>query len=49
MATNTDRLRALLDERIVLLDGSWGVLLQGRGLTQAELGGEIIREHPRDV
>ena len=33
-ASTTDRLRALLDERIVVLDGSWGVLLQGRGITE---------------
>ena len=31
MATRIEQLRALLDERIVVLDGAWGVLLQGRG------------------
>ena len=34
MADARDRLQRLLDERIVVLDGSWGVLLQGRGLTE---------------
>jgi methionine synthase I (cobalamin-dependent) len=27
------RLEKLLAERILVLDGAWGVLLQGRGLT----------------
>ena len=45
----TARLRALLDERIVMLDGAWGVLLQGRGLTEEEFRGERFADHPRDV
>ena len=32
-----------------MLDGSWGVLLQNRGLTEEEFRGERFREHPRDV
>ena len=32
-----------------MLDGSWGVLLQGRGLTEAEFRGERFREHTHDV
>ncbi|HEY7400423.1 MAG TPA: methionine synthase [Actinomycetota bacterium] len=44
-----ERLRALLEERIVLLDGAWGVLLQGRGLTEEEFRGERFADHPRDV
>src|SRR6186713_110934 len=43
------RLRALLDERIVVLDGAWGVLLQGRGLTEEEFRGARFADHPRDV
>jgi len=42
-------LEALLAERIVVLDGSWGVLLQGRGLTEQEFRGERFHDHPRDV
>ena len=34
------RLEQLLDERIVVLDGSWGVLLQGWGLDEADFRGE---------
>jgi len=44
-----ERLEALLAERIVVLDGSWGVLLQNRGLTEEEWRGERFREHGRDV
>ncbi|MGH2651492.1 MAG: homocysteine S-methyltransferase family protein, partial [Actinomycetota bacterium] len=43
------RLERLLSERIVILDGAWGVLLQGRGLTEEEFRGDRFRDHPRDV
>src|ERR1044071_3181564 len=43
------RLEATLAERIMLLDGSWGVLLQGRGLTEEDFRGERFRDHPTDV
>src|SRR5881397_2595787 len=43
------RLELLLAERIVILDGAWGVLLQGRGLTEEEFRGDRFRDHPRDV
>jgi 5-methyltetrahydrofolate--homocysteine methyltransferase len=50
MATERiDRLRKLLDERIVVLDGSWGVLLQGRGITEEEWRGDRFRDHSHDV
>jgi len=50
MATQRiDRLRKLLEERIVVLDGSWGVLLQGRGITEEEWRGDRFREHSHDV
>ena len=43
------RLEATLAERIMLLDGAWGVLLQGRGLTEEDFRGDRFRDHPRDV
>src|SRR5215212_11335256 len=50
MATERiDRLRRLLDERIVVLDGAWGVLLQGRGITEEDWRGERFAEHSHDV
>jgi 5-methyltetrahydrofolate--homocysteine methyltransferase len=43
------RLRELLAQRIVVLDGAWGVLLQGRGMSEAEFRGDRFRDHPRDL
>src|SRR5215210_5624811 len=43
------RLTQLLSERILVLDGAWGVLLQGRGLTESEFRGNRFLEHPRDL
>jgi 5-methyltetrahydrofolate--homocysteine methyltransferase len=48
----TDRirhLRRLLDERIVLLDGSWGVLIQRDVRGEEAYRGDRLRDHPRDV
>jgi 5-methyltetrahydrofolate--homocysteine methyltransferase len=43
------RLEALLRDRIAVLDGAWGVLLQGRGLTEQEFRGERFAEHDHDL
>jgi 5-methyltetrahydrofolate--homocysteine methyltransferase len=43
------RLEQLLDERIVVLDGSWGVLIHRRGFTEEEYRGGRFRNHHRDV
>jgi 5-methyltetrahydrofolate--homocysteine methyltransferase len=42
-------IRRLAEERILVLDGAWGVLLQGRGLSESDFRGERFAEHPRDV
>ena len=42
-------LRKLLSERILVLDGSMGVLLQGRDLTEADFRGERFAAHPQDL
>jgi 5-methyltetrahydrofolate--homocysteine methyltransferase len=47
-----ERLQALHDavrERILVLDGSWGVLLQAKGLTEAEYRGERFADHSLPV
>ena len=44
-----ERLRELLDERIAVLDGPWGTLLQEKGLVAADYRGDRLRDHPRDV
>ena len=43
------RLRALLEERILVLDGAWGTMLQAAGLTDADYRGERFRDHPSEV
>ncbi len=42
-------LRQLLDQRIVVLDGAWGTMLQGAGLSAADYRGDRLRDHPQDV
>jgi 5-methyltetrahydrofolate--homocysteine methyltransferase len=42
-------LRALLDERIAVLDGSWGVLIQREVRGEEAYRGGRFRDHPRDV
>jgi 5-methyltetrahydrofolate--homocysteine methyltransferase len=42
-------IRKLLDERVVVLDGAWGTMLQSAGLTPEDYRGDLLREHPRDV
>ncbi|WP_370022953.1 methionine synthase [Planotetraspora sp. GP83] len=42
-------MRELLDQRVLVLDGGWGTMLQGAGLTAADYRGDRFRDHPRDV
>jgi len=44
-----DHIESLLRERILVLDGAWGVLLQSRGLTEEDFRGERFRDHRSDV
>jgi 5-methyltetrahydrofolate--homocysteine methyltransferase len=46
---DADAIRRMLDERILVLDGAWGTMLQGAGLRSADYRGELFRDHPRDV
>ncbi len=50
--TRTERLQALhaaMRERIVVLDGAWGSLIQGYQLTEPDFRGERFREWPVDL
>ncbi|MFB9696658.1 methionine synthase [Amorphoplanes digitatis] len=38
-----------MDERVLVLDGAWGTMLQGARLTPADYRGDLIVDHPRDV
>jgi 5-methyltetrahydrofolate--homocysteine methyltransferase len=44
-----ERLESILRQRIAVLDGSWGVLIQKRVRGEDEYRGERFRDHPRDV
>jgi 5-methyltetrahydrofolate--homocysteine methyltransferase len=49
MRNVADDIRSLAAERILVLDGAWGVLLQSRGLSEADFRGERFASHARDV
>ena len=42
-------IREIAQERILVLDGAWGVLLQSSGLSEADFRGERFADHPRDL
>ncbi len=39
-------LRAAARQRILILDGAWGVMIQRRGLDEADFRGERFKDHP---
>ena len=43
------QLEQILDRRIAVLDGSWGVLIHRHGLTEAQYRGERFAAHPKDL
>ena len=45
----TDELRALLRERILILDGAMGTMIQNHRLEEADYRGERFADHPCDV
>ena len=46
----TERLRSTCsDERIVVLDGAWGTMLQGARLDPEDYRGDRFADHPHDV
>jgi 5-methyltetrahydrofolate--homocysteine methyltransferase len=46
---SADHIRGLLDQRILVLDGAWGTMLQGAGLTPEDYRGDRFGDHPHDV
>jgi 5-methyltetrahydrofolate--homocysteine methyltransferase len=47
--TTRDALERLLCERILVLDGAMGTMIQRHTLTEADFRGERFRNHPRDL
>src|SRR6266702_2834525 len=44
-----ERLDQLFQQRIAIFDGSMGVMLQHRGLSDEEFRGERFRDHPKPL
>src|ERR1700757_4315594 len=47
--TRTERIAALkaaAKQRVLILDGSWGVMIQKRGLAEADYRGDRFKDHP---
>ncbi|WP_333588153.1 homocysteine S-methyltransferase family protein, partial [Phenylobacterium sp.] len=44
-AERVARLKAIAKERILILDGSWGVMIQKRKLDEADYRGERFKDH----
>ncbi|MFD1148807.1 methionine synthase [Saccharothrix hoggarensis] len=42
-------LRELFDQRVAVLDGAWGTMLQGAGLSPADYRGDLLGDHTHDV
>ncbi|MDH4067200.1 MAG: homocysteine S-methyltransferase family protein, partial [Acidobacteriota bacterium] len=49
IATDTSRLDAVLADRILVLDGAMGTMVQRLSLTEADFRGERFARHPHDV
>jgi 5-methyltetrahydrofolate--homocysteine methyltransferase len=47
--TTVDTLKKLLAERILVLDGAMGTMVQRRKLTEADFRGERFKSHPKDL
>ncbi|GAA0982482.1 methionine synthase [Acrocarpospora macrocephala] len=45
----TNALRNLLSERVAVLDGAWGTMLQGANLAPEDYRGERFADHERDL
>ena len=45
----TAEIEAILAERILVMDGAWGTMLQGRGLEESDFRGDRFRDHPQDL
>ena len=47
--TALDRLTSLLEERILILDGAMGTMVQRYRLGEADFRGARFADHPRDL
>src|SRR3954463_16662325 len=47
--TTEARLKQLLDERILIIDGAMGTMIQRYKLQEADYRGERFKDHPKDI
>src|SRR4029079_16420469 len=47
--TRGQALPGLLEQRILILDGAMGTMIQRFRLTEADFRGELLKEHPKDL
>ena len=47
--TKSDELSSLIEQRIVVLDGAWGTMLQQAKLKPEDYRGDLLRDHANDV
>ena len=45
----TAEIERILDERIMVLDGAWGVMLQRKPLSEADYRGDLFADHQYDI
>lgn len=48
-SNRSETLRKLLSERILVLDGAMGTMLQRRNLTEADFRNESLKDHPKEL
>ncbi len=48
-ANRLERLHSVLNQRILVMDGAMGTLIQGLGLDEADYRGDRFAEHPSDL
>jgi 5-methyltetrahydrofolate--homocysteine methyltransferase len=44
-----EKIKSILEKRILVLDGAMGTMIQGFGLTEADFRGEVFKNHPCDL
>jgi 5-methyltetrahydrofolate--homocysteine methyltransferase len=47
--TSREQIAQLFAERIVVLDGAWGTMIQDAQLAPEEYSGGRFQDHPRDI
>ena len=45
----TAEIERILEQRVVVMDGSWGVMLQSLGLSEDDYRGQRFADHSRDL